>query len=205
MRISGSLLLCSGLVFFIFNTVAEGIYPNYSVASNALSDLGAIGTNTFFLWNGQLFVSGVLLLLGMYFLFYKSQFRLNIGRANLVGILYMLPAVAAIIVSLFQENSVVGSVGGHNLLHGLGAIIAFVCGGISAVYAYRLTKAPFRYFSIVLGIITLVFVPLFLFSNASISGLTERLVVYPFILWQICFGTYLLSMHSGMSANLPKL
>jgi hypothetical membrane protein len=46
----------------VFNTIAEGLYPNYSVATNALSDLGAIGANTFWIWNAQVFVFGAVLL-----------------------------------------------------------------------------------------------------------------------------------------------
>ena len=167
----------------MFNTIAEGLYPNYSVATNALSDLGAIGANTFWIWNAQVFVFGAVLLSGMYLLFYKSQLRLHVGRANLVGTLYVLPGVGAILVSLFQEGSA------FPLLHGIGAILAFLFGGISAVYSYRLIKGPIRYFSVILGIITLVSIPLYVSSAASISGLTERLIVYPYVLWLVCFGT----------------
>lgn len=53
--LAGSLLVAGGLVFLLFNTVAEGLYPNYSVASDSLSALGYIGANTSLLWNVQLF------------------------------------------------------------------------------------------------------------------------------------------------------
>jgi hypothetical membrane protein len=197
-QFAGSCLFASGLVFLLFTTIAEAIYPNYSVGSDALSALGAIGTDTFLLWNSQLFVSGVLWLSGMYFLFYKSELRSFIRRTNLVGILYLLPAVGAIIVSLFQENSTIGFVGGHNLLHIIGAFTAFAFGGISAIYAYKLTKGPFRYFSVLLGVITLISIPLFLYSAASVYGLTERLIVYPSIVWEICFGTYLMALNRDL-------
>lgn len=41
--ISGILQLSGGIVFFIFTTVAEALYPGYDIRTNALSDLGALG------------------------------------------------------------------------------------------------------------------------------------------------------------------
>jgi hypothetical membrane protein len=181
-------LLAAGLCFFLFNTIAEGLYPDYSVASNALSDLGAIGATTEYLWNGQIFVTGLLGLLGMYLLFFKSSWGTGVvRRRNLVGVLYLLPGIGTIVVSLFPENSV-------PVVHAIGALVSFVTGGLSAVYAYRLTEAPFRYFSAVLGLICLVSLPVFLTSNSADFGLTERLVVYPFVLWFVGFGSYLMAL-----------
>ncbi|MDG7014118.1 MAG: DUF998 domain-containing protein [Nitrososphaerota archaeon] len=195
-RVAGSMLISGGLVFFLLNTVAEGIYPNYDVGTYYLSDLGAIGANTCLLWNGTLFVSGALLLVAGYSLFYtENQFRATAvgGRASLVGVLYLLPGIGSIIVSLFPGNSSLGAAG----MHSIGAFTTFAFGGVSAVYAVRLTKAPFRCFSVVLGVITLVSIPVFVYSGASIAGLTERLIVYPFVLWALCFGAYLSGVHLG--------
>jgi hypothetical membrane protein len=192
--LAGSLLVAGGLVFFLFNTVAEGLYRNYSVASDSLSALGYIGTNTSLLWNGQLFVTGLLLFFGMYILFYKSHFRQGVGRIGrtyLVGILFLILPVGAIIVSLFQGNSALG------VLHGIASFMSFIFAGISALYAYRLTGVPFRYFSLVLGIVTLVMIPAYILSPhnvpGSISGMLERLIVYPIFLWVITFGSYLMA------------
>lgn len=197
-KAAGSLLVLGGLVFILLNTVAEGVYPNYNVGSDVLSDLGALGTNTFLLWNGMLFLSGALLILAAYLLFYtENHFRSSaVGRrANYVGILYILPGIGAIIVSLFQENSALGAAG----VHGFGAMVTFLFGGISAAYAFKLTKAPFRYFSVALGVLTLAFILVFVMSGASLEGLTERLVVYPFVLWAIAFGGYLTALSSNDS------
>ena len=144
----------------------------------------------------MLFLSGVLLLLASYLLFYtENSFRSTaVGRrANLVGILYVLPGIGAMIVSLFQGNSALGAAG----LHGFGAMVTFIFGGVSAAYAFRLTKGPFRYFSIVLGLLTLVFIVVFVTSGATLEGLTERLIVYPFVLWSIGFGGYLTALPSN--------
>ncbi len=186
-RIAGSCFLAGGLIFMLFNTIAEGIYPNYSVGTNQLSDLGALGANTAILWDGQVLVAGLLLLSGMYLLFYRGQFHMGLARANRVGVLFVLPGAGAILLSLAQENSALW------LLHLIGALIAFFFGGVSAVYAFKLTSAPFRYFSVVLGATTIVALPLYLFVHpVSVSGLLERLVAYPYVLWVVSFGSYLL-------------
>ncbi|MDH2901989.1 MAG: DUF998 domain-containing protein [archaeon] len=189
LRLGSSLLVSGAIIFFFFNTIAEGLYPNYSVKTNALSDLGALGAPTRFLWDGQLFVSGVLILIGVYLLFYKSTWATNIKRKNIVSVIYLLPAVGTILVSLFPENFIPA-------IHTVSAFITFVLGGISALYAYRLTKSPFRYFSLILGIISLAAIP-FLEANRSLDfGLVERLVVYPFVIWTLAFGTYLMARSS---------
>jgi hypothetical membrane protein len=180
-------LLASGLVFFLFNTLAEGIYPGYSVATDALSDLGSIGAPTSLLWDGQVFVTGVLILLGMYFLFYKSEWGRGIGnKRRLVGVVYLLPGIGIILVSLFPDNFVF-------VIHAIAALVVFVLGGVGAIYAYRLTRPPFRYFSVALGVISLASVPLWFASDPATSGLIERLVVYPYVLWLACFGCYFLA------------
>lgn len=197
--LAGSLLVAGGLVFLLFNTVAEGLYPNYSVASDSLSALGYIGANTSLLWNVQLFVTGLLLFFGMYILFYKSQFRYGARRSKLTGILFLVLPVGAIIVSLFQGNSVLG------VLHGIASFAAFIFSGVSAIYAYRFTGVPFRYFSLVLGIVTLVMIPVFIISPhnvpGSISGMLERLIVYPIFLWVITFGSYLMAFKTMSSSR----
>jgi hypothetical membrane protein len=102
-------------------------------------------------------------------------------------ILYLLPSVGTLIVSLFPENSVLA-------IHTLGSFIIFVFGAISAIYAYRFTKSPFRYFSVLLGLISLVAIPLLADSSLLGYGGMERLVVYPYTIWGIAFGAYLTAM-----------
>jgi hypothetical membrane protein len=187
-RRSGTLLLSSGTTFLIFNTIAEASYPNYSVRTNALSDLGAVGAPTRFFWDGQLFVVGVLAFLGMYFLFIKNGWPAPISRSRLTAAIFLLPAVGTIIVSLFPENFVLG-------VHGLGALTAFVFGGVSEIYAYRMTKSPFRYFSAILGMVT--FTAIVLLGTATTMfgfGLIERMIVYPLFIWEIALGSYLMAL-----------
>ena len=78
--------------------------------------------------------------------------------------------------------------------------MAFIFAGISALYAYKFTGVPFRYLSLVLGAVTLVMIPAYIISphnvSGSISGMLERLIVYPYFLWLVGFGSYLASPQS---------
>jgi hypothetical membrane protein len=181
-RLAGVLLCLSGVGFFIFNHVAESIYPSYSVRKNYLSDLGATGQPTTFLWDGMLFLTGILWLLGAYFFLRRS------GRRKLTLALYLLAPVGQIVVSLFPENTILA-------VHTIGALVTFLFGGLSAVYAYRLTRSPFGYFSLVLGAIALVSLLLFVsgrFLGLGVGGM-ERMIVYPIDIWLIVLGGYLMA------------
>lgn len=177
--------MAGGIVFTLFNTIAEGSYPNYSVATNALSDLGAVGAPTALLWDGQLFATGVLGLAGM-LLFFKSS-TLMIPRRRLTSVLFLAPQAGTILVSLVPENTVLA-------LHSAAALLVFTLGGISAVYAYRFTPTPFRYFSVLLGLVSLGAILLLGAPSLVGFGVAERLVVYPLQVWDIAFAGLLMSL-----------
>ena len=185
-RLGGVLIMAGGVVFTLFNTVAEGSYPNYSVATNALSDLGAVGAPTALLWDGQLFAAGVLGLAGMLLFFFKSS-TLTIHRRGLTSVLFLAPQAGTILVSLVPENTILA-------LHGVAAFLVFTLGGISAVYAYRFTPPPFRYFSVLLGLVSLGAILLLGAPSLVGFGLAERLVVYPLQVWDIAFAGLLMSL-----------
>ncbi|MFI5421904.1 MAG: DUF998 domain-containing protein, partial [Nitrososphaerales archaeon] len=168
-RIAGALLFSSGLIFTIFNTIAESIYPNYNIGQNALSDLGALGQSTALLWDGQLLISGIITLLGMWLLVFRSAYNQKISKP--AKILFLLPAIGVMIVSLFPENTILA-------IHSLGALLNFLAGGLAAIYSYKFSTSPFRYFAVLLGIVSLSAIP-FLGSHPVIGfGGVERLVAY---------------------------
>jgi hypothetical membrane protein len=176
----------SGIIFTLLNAMAESIYPNYSVRTNALSDLGALGHPTTLLWDGQLFVCGALSLAGVCLLLFRSSLS-EFLREKPVQLLYILPSVGMVVVSLFPENTILA-------MHTLGAFLVFVFGAISAIYAYRFTKAPFRYFSLLLGLISLFAIPLLADPALLGFGGMERMVVYPYTIWGVAFGAYLMAI-----------
>jgi len=185
---AGALLLLAGTVNIIFNTVSEGIYPSYNLGKDALSDMGAIGSKTFLLWNGQLLVTGILSLVGVV-LFLRSS-ALPIPNRRLAWALYLIPPLGEIVVSLFPENSILA-------VHATGAFMVFIFGGLGAIYAYKFTKVPFRYLSALLGAASLLAILLFGIPSVIGFGIAERLVVYSFSIWVISFAGYLMSGPSG--------
>ncbi len=101
---------------------------------------------------------------------------------------FMLSGFGAVVVSLVPENSVA-------TIHSIGAEVAFLFGGISAILTSRVTKPPFRYITLGLGIITLVADILFIgkdFLGLGEGGM-ERMIVYPEIAFLIALGGYLLN------------
>ena len=43
---AGIFFIFGSILFFLLTTVAEAIYPNFSLQRNAISDLAALGKNT---------------------------------------------------------------------------------------------------------------------------------------------------------------
>ena len=181
------LLACRRDRKYSHDTIAEGTYPGYSVGKNALSDLGALGSPTAFLWNGMLLATSLLLIAGIV-MFFRSK-ALDIPRRGATGVLFVLPAVGLMLVSLFPENLI-------PTIHFAGALMSFIFGGVSDVYAFRFTKGPFRYFSVLLGVISLLATPVLGVSQGHSSfvdfGVVERIVAYPLIIWYIAFAGYLM-------------
>ena len=181
---AGALLLLAGTVNIIFNMISEGTYPGYNLGTNALSDMGAIGSPTALLWNSQLLATGVLSFIGV-MLFLRSSV-LPIPNSRIAWLLYTMPPLGTIVVSLVPENSIVA-------IHAVGAFMVFIFGGLGSIYAYRFTKPPFKYLSVLLGAVSLLAILLFGIPSVLGFGIAERLVVYPFNIWTISFAGYLMS------------
>jgi hypothetical membrane protein len=109
--------------------------------------------------------------------------------------LVAISGAGALGVGIFPENTFI--VNGVPVIHSVSALLAFVVGGISAVVAYKITKPPFRYLSIVMGVTALTAFVLFVATRDSGAlgigaGGMERMITYPNLLWTIGLGGYLL-------------
>ncbi|MBU7013800.1 MAG: DUF998 domain-containing protein [Theionarchaea archaeon] len=176
-KVAGALLFFGGLESIVLMVVAEALYPGYSVAENYISDLGVGSTALIF--NTSMIVLGAVVLVGAYFL--HKAFKFTVFTVFLV-----ITGVGAAGVGLFPENM--------GLLHGISALLTFLFGGLSAVLSYRLQKPPLSYFSLVLGVITLVALVFFMaeiFIGLGPGGM-ERMVAYPALLWGTGFGGFLM-------------
>ncbi|MFC5970530.1 DUF998 domain-containing protein [Halomarina salina] len=181
----------AGLCFFAlgagFMTVimlAAAMVPGYDFGGGAISDLG-VATETALLFNASLVLVGAFNLLGGYFL-YRSH-----GKRWLLAV-YALAGVGAVGAGAFPLDT-----GG---LHGLFALLAFLFFNVQAVGTATQVTGLMRALSAVAGGVGLVFVVLMAIGDAGTvaafgpigHGGTERMIVYPVMLWLVAFGGYLL-------------
>lgn len=175
--------------------LAAAMVPGYDFRGAAISDLGVF-SETAMLFNVSLILVGVLNLAGGYF-FYRTH-----GKRWLLAI-FTLAGIGALGAGLFPLDT-----GG---LHGLAALLAFVFFNVQAIGSATRLGGVMRALAVLAGAIGLVFVVLMALGDAGNAaafgpighGGTERMIVYPVMLWLVAFGGYLLgaSDHATVSAR----
>jgi len=191
--ISGCLLVVGVLTVLFGIMIGEFEYPGYSVAQNALSDLGAtcragvcrVYTPSSYLFNGSLLITGALVAL-------SSAFMYRVFRSRLLSTLLGIAGAAAFGVGIFPESA--GSI------HGELAGITFLAMGLAAIYSLRYVSLPMKLLSVILGGLTVVLAVLFemgLYFSFGFGGM-ERLVVYPTLFWGLIFGGYLINLGTNI-------
>lgn len=187
-KISGTLLLVGGTQFIISLIIAEAIYPDYSVSANYISDLGVWGKASAILFNPSIMILGLTILASSYFI--QKQFK---NRA--ITVFLALSGAGTLGVGIFPENTFV--VNGQPIIHTISALLAFIAGGITAISIFKITKAPFKYLTVIFGTASLLATVLFIttrdmsYLGLGVGGM-ERMITYPTLLGIIGFGGYLL-------------
>jgi hypothetical membrane protein len=125
LKAAGLLLLIGVLQNFIAILVSEALFDTmaergYSVARNAISDLG-VGPTAFF-FDSSVFITGATFLLGGYIIF--DEF----GDKVLLA-LFFLTGAGDLGVGLFPETMLVP--------HAVSAFFIFVFGSLTAIRAYK--------------------------------------------------------------------
>jgi hypothetical membrane protein len=185
LRHAGLLLFALPAQFMTVIMLAASIAPGYDMREAAISDLGVI-EETAFLFNHSLLAVGVLNL-GGGLLLYRSH-----RRAGILA-LFALAGCGAIGAGLFPLQS-----GGP---HGIFALVAFLGFNLQAISVATVVSGLMRALSALAGIIGLVFVGLMIAGDAGNTaafgpiahGGTERMIVYPAMLWMLAFGGYLMA------------
>ena len=187
-RVAGTLLFLGAVQFLIVLVVAEALYPNYSVSLNYISDLGVGSTALIF--NSSVFLLGLLVVAGAYFI--REAFK-----SNLLFITLTLTGIGAMMVGLFPETA--------GVMHTIASLITFLFGGLAAIVSYKVEKPPFSYLSVVLGALGLVGLGLFASGNYLSLGVggMERMIAHPVLLWAVGFGGHLVS-HSKDAKSTAK-
>ncbi len=180
-KIAGALIFAASAQFTIAMIVAEALYPDYSVAQNFISDLGAtcratciVVQPTSIIFSSSVTLLGLLVIVASYFI--KRQFK-----SLVLTVLVIMTGLGAVGVGVFPETM--------GIIHPIVSLITFIFAGFSAIASYKLQKVPLSYFSLVLGAITLVALGLYV-SDAYLGlgqGGMERMIVYPSLIWAMGF------------------
>ena len=183
-RLIGVLLFTLAAQFMTVLMLGASMAPGYDVAGGAISDLGVV-PETRLLFNVSVIVVGVLNLAAGALLYLRHHSATVLAMFSLAG-------VGAIGVGLFPLDS-----GGP---HGLFALVAFVAFNLEAIAVAGIVHGPMRVVSWVAGLAGLAFVVLMGIGDAGNAaafgpighGGTERMIVYPAMLWVLAFGGYLM-------------
>jgi len=179
----GVLLIVSEIVYSAHGTQA------YSVSANYVSDLGATCPSSgacyippsALLFDSSIALMGLLILLGAYF--FHRAFKWTPATVILA-----LAGIGALGVGLFPETT--------GIWHSIFSLVVFLFAGLSAIVTYRFQKKPMAYFSVILGVMTLIALILYvgdIYLGLGAGGM-ERMIVYPVLLWAIGFGAHLMGL-----------
>ncbi|MCU0861661.1 MAG: DUF998 domain-containing protein, partial [Methanomassiliicoccales archaeon] len=172
------LMLGSLLVLFMVH-IAEFVYPGYSVSENYISDLGVGPWPSWAIFSVGVMAFGLIALLVAALLYKRMKGPLWLFLA--------IGGVGAVGVALFNEDT--------GAPHVLSAFLAFLFGNLAAIASYKVTRPPFSFFALALGMTglgALVLLGLGVYLGLGVGGM-ERMIFYPVAFWALAYGAYLCS------------
>lgn len=177
-----------GAIMTLGFITAAALYPGYSIARQTISALGAADAPlpSRAVFNGTMVGAGAVTLAATY------GVHRSYGRPSLTGILAVTATVGLMGVGLFPADT--------GLPHVVAALVAFGGVGVAAVVVATIVPGPFRYLSLVLGMLELsvlgAFVALGEATPLGVGGL-ERWVAHLGLIWTTAFGGVLLGSPQG--------
>jgi hypothetical membrane protein len=196
--IAGVALAAAGSLILMGIITGEALYPaEYTTFSNEISDLGATRPPDSIslqpsagIFNVTMMVTGALVILA-------GSLLVALHARRFLTISVILNGVGILGVGVFPGN--------FGAIHPWFAATAFIAGGLCGIAGSRATTGVLRWFSLTLGVVTLVSLAYIVFGglDAPITrdlgdGGAERWVAYPVVLWQVVFGGALLGQqHLG--------
>jgi hypothetical membrane protein len=187
-RLAGILFFVAVTQFVLCLTIAEALYPGYSLSDKYVSDLG-VGPSAV-VFNSSVFILGLLIAFGTYFLGHDS-------RLKTLRLLLFVMSLGAMGVGIVTKAFTLG--------HGAVSSAAFFFGGLSAIASGKVLKKPLSLVGIILGAITIGALALFsigMVESGSISstvaynsvfylglgpGGMECMIIYPSLMWLALF------------------
>lgn len=194
----GALLWISSVQYFIVQIVVIAAWPvPHSLANNFISDLGNTECGTYAglavcsplhpLMNLSFILFGISMAVGAVLLWKTTA---DTGVSKLALVLMALAGIGTVMVGVFPENTVsVAHTTGAALSLGIGNLSVLMM-GISMPWLGR----AMRGYTIASGVFSLCMFGLFIFGLYGVLGRggIERLISYPFTIWMIAFGVYVL-------------
>ena len=192
-RLAGLFFVVLAAQFMTVIMLAAAMAPDYNFNESAISDLG-VTDETALLFNASLVVVGLLNLVGGY-LFYRVH-----GRRWIAGV-FALAGVGAVGAGVFTLD-VEG-------VHGLFALVAFLGFNLQAIATATRLSGAMKALSVVAGVVGLAFVVVMAVGDGGNTavfgpighGGTERMIVYPVMIWLVALGGYLLAPGAGESID----
>jgi hypothetical membrane protein len=183
-RLAGVIFFVTGALFLTGIMVAASIAPDYDYHGGAISDLGVIDA-TAVLFNVLLVGVGLLNIAG-------GSFFFRVHRRPWLFATYVLGGIGAIGAGLMPLDT--------GAPHALFALAGFVFFNIEALATASVLAGPMRLISAAAGVLGLVYVGIMIVGdggNAAIFGAighggTERMIVYPAMLWLLALGGHLM-------------
>lgn len=194
LKIGGVLYVVAVFQFFVFELVAETLYPGYSVSGNYISDLGAtcvsppstlncvVHQPSARIFDSTVFLLGLILLVGTGFVYYGTRKKPYLVTAAVADL-------AILLVGVYPENT--------GWTHAIVSVVLFLFMGISLLLAWTIVNgAAIRYLTVAFGVLTL----FFNFTNVPAGqvgvGGQERLLVLCILLELLTLGGYLTGQDS---------
>jgi hypothetical membrane protein len=181
----GLLLLCGATILLFGMMLAEFTFQGYSVSQNFISDLGAYAVTPAVFFNLSIIANGFMAIYAGYLL--RRSMRLKwFGEA------IMLAGAGGVLVGIFNEGTILA-------IHIIGAFLAFIFGGLATFLSARhVYRPPTAYVFYILSAITFFFLLVQMAGIAHVGnflglgqGGSERMIVYPTLVWSIATGAYL--------------
>jgi len=186
--LAGALLFIAAAQYIMAILLAQAVYPNYSTSLNYISDLGVWGKPSAIIEDPSAILLSLLALISVYFIHHEFKSRVITASIVLAGSGYLLAGI-------FPENTFL--VHGTPVIHVIGGFTGFVFWSIAAIASYKIIRGPFKYFSVILGVVSLVALALYFGARPSYLGIgaggMERMIIYPQLIWMIAIGVNFLS------------